>query len=319
MEEWIRRVVEDETLLDEVWYSSKETTLRTAYEAAKLLLKMNNLAPKRLRLKHIGDGFFKTYELYLAVLNMRYSSNYKYFGVGLDFEKLIKLDVVRVDRLKTYRIIKVKTEAGKEDHIFIYRANVLSMPKYPIFIRGMNGEERAPFRKGKATIGVIIADYKSLDDEIDIAHSEYEKKYGKKLFSGWGELYDRLKDVWLEKFSFNYLDRRKLRLIKEFAPKTYRLLLNGLRAVEKANQELGIDYLRLWTNIETAWLGCEIDTTEMTIGEVLEILPERIKAVSVIISKLEEVYKRKIYYQLDRLTGGIGIYIGPYTHQWIIW
>ena len=45
------------------------------------------------------------------------------------------------------------------------------------------------------------------------------------------------------------------------------------------NQELGIDYLRLWTNIETAWLGCEIDTTEMTIGEVLEILPERIKAV----------------------------------------
>ena len=145
MDEWIRRAVEDETLLDKVWYSSKETTLRTAYEAAKLLLKMNNLAPKRWRLKCI-DRVFGTYELYLALFNMRYSSNYRYFGVGLDFEKLIKLDVVRMDRLRTYRIIKIKTEAGKEDHIFIYRANVLSMPKYPVFIRGMNGEERAPFR-----------------------------------------------------------------------------------------------------------------------------------------------------------------------------
>ena len=56
----------------------------------------------------------------------------------------------------------------------------------------------------------------------------------------------------------------------------------------------------------------------MTIGEVLEILPERIKAVSVILSKLEEVYRGKIYYLVDRLTGLVGIYIGPYKCKWII-
>jgi len=316
MEEWIKRVVENETLLDEIWYSSKETILRTVYEVAKLLLKMNNLAPKRWRLKCI-DRVFGTYELYLTRLSIKCSNNYRYFGVGLDFKKLVKLDVIRIERPKTYRIIKIETESGKEDFIFIRRANILSMPKYPVLIRGAYGEENTPFRKGKGIISVNIAVYPSLDDELDIARSEYEKKYGK-LFGSWDELYDRLEDKWLENFSFNYLNRRKLRLIKKFAPKVYQQLLKGLRATEKANQELGIDDLRLWTNIEVAWLGCEIDTTEMTIGEVLEILPERIKAVSIIPSKMEEVYRRKIYYQIDPLTGHIGIYIGPYTHQWII-
>ena len=140
MDEWIRRAVEDETLLDEVWYSSKETILRTAYEVAKLLLKMNNLAPKRWRLKCI-DRVFGTYELYLTRLSIKCSSNYRYFGVGLDFKKLVKLDVIRIERPKTYRIIKIETESGKEDFIFIRRANILSMLKYPVLIRSAYEEE----------------------------------------------------------------------------------------------------------------------------------------------------------------------------------
>jgi len=56
----------------------------------------------------------------------------------------------------------------------------------------------------------------------------------------------------------------------------------------------------------------------MTIREVLEILSERIRAVPIILSKLEEVYRGKTYYLVDRLTGLVGIYIGPYKYKWII-
>jgi len=56
----------------------------------------------------------------------------------------------------------------------------------------------------------------------------------------------------------------------------------------------------------------------MTIGEVLEILSKRFRAVPIILSKLKEVYRGKIYYLVDRLTGLVGIYIGSYAHQWTI-
>ena len=306
------RALHEEGLLDEVWHSSREAVFRTAYEVAKLLLEMNSLAPRRWRIKSINRD---VYELYLAGLVVECDNYYKSFVVGLDFSKIDRLDIIRIRRLRTYRVIRLGSP-GEERYVSIERADVLSMPKYPVRICSLN-EENTPYGEDKWCIDVRVAIYPRLDDELDMALSEYEEKYGK-LFDGWPRLSAKLKGVWLENCFFNSLDRRKLRLIKKFAPKTYQALLRGLRAVERANEELGVEYLKLWAHEEAAWLGWNTDATGMSIRELLSMLPERIKAVSLILRKLEEVYRMKIYYERDPLFGRSGIYIGPRTHRWII-
>jgi len=312
MNEWIERALYEDELLDEIWHSSREAVFRTAYEIAKLLLEINDLAPRRCKIKPVNKD---TYELYLAEFVAECRNHYKTFVVELNFSKIDRLGIIRTGRQRIYRIAKPESPED-EKYTKTIRANVLSMPKYPVTICSIH-EKNTPYGEERWCIDVSVADYIRLDDELDMALSEYERRHGE-IFGGWSKLADKLEEVWLENCFFNSLDRRKLRLIKKFAPKTHQALLRGLRAVERANEELGVGYLKLWAHEEAAWLGWNTDATGMSIRELLSILPERIRAVSLILRKLEEVYRMKIYYERDPLFGRSGIYIGPRAHRWII-
>ena len=306
----------EQVLLDEIWHMDDKTILRAAYEITKLLLKINDIIPKKWRLKQIDSS---RYRVYLAKFMKESIGSFRQFYVELDYKDISEAEILRIGKLRTLRFTKSEIE-DRVEYYRVMRAEILSMPKHPVYIVGRGPWRRTPFGTDKYCLHIGVAYYWRLDWDLIYSYEEYEKKHGK-INANW---FSEMKRIWLEDSSFNMLDKNKLRsirkLIWKFASKTYQGLLRGLRAVEKANEELNIDYLHLWIDysVKTPWLGCSIDATQMTVRELLKVLPERIKAVSFILKKLEEVYRAKPYYQVDQILGRTGIYIGPYAHQWTI-
>ena len=82
----------EEVSLDEIWHIDDKTILRAAYEITKLLLRVNDIVPKKWRLKQIDSS---RYRVYLAKFMKESIGSFRQFYVELDY-KDISLSLIHI-------------------------------------------------------------------------------------------------------------------------------------------------------------------------------------------------------------------------------